>query len=308
MQAILVTGATGRHGGTGRYAARRFREEGHHVRVLVRTEDARSAALAAEGFEVRVGDLRDRKSILPILDGVAQATFCFPVDAGIVEAAACFASAVRAVDASIRIAVMSMIPARPDSPSHLGRAQWLAEELMAWAGLDARVLRVAALFYENLVLLHGASVRERGVIRNCFGDARSPWIAGEDAAELLVASLLHPERFGTDSERVFTPSGSALHTHAEIAEVLSDELAVPVRYEAISREEWRDELLELARKPDAVINEDMAKHISTLAHAMAMRGAQRAPEAPALERLIGRPPLSLRQFVRAHAMHFRRAR
>jgi uncharacterized protein YbjT (DUF2867 family) len=303
MSLILVTGATGRHGGTGAYVARRLQREGHQVRVLVRSADERSAALAAEQFDVRMGDLHDRRSLLPALEGVSHATFCFPVDAGIVEAAANFSAAVRATSKSARVAVMSMIPSHPDSPSHLGRAQWLAEEVMAWAGLDLCVLRVAALFYENLALLHGASVRERGVIRNCFGDARAPWIAGEDAAELVVAGLLHPARFAGGT--IHYPSGSALHTHSELAEILSQELSTPVRYEAISLPEWRRDLDDLADRPGAGINADMAKHISTLGHALSQRGALKVPDAPALEHLLGRAPVSFREFIRAHASQFR---
>jgi uncharacterized protein YbjT (DUF2867 family) len=302
MSLFLVTGATGRHGGTGAYVAGRLQQEGHRVRVLVRSRDERSEALARQGFDVKVGDLRDRSSLLPTLDGVSQAAFCFPVDAGIVDAAASFSSAIREVDRSVRTVVMSMIPAQPNSPSHLGRAQWLAEEVLAWAGLDLCILRIAAFFYENIAVLHGASIREHGVIRNCFGEARSPWIAGEDAAELVVAAMLHPERFA--GETIHYPPGSALHTHSELADVLSSELSAAVRYEAVSLAEWRQDLDELAKRPGEIVNADMAKHISTLAHALSRRGAAKGPDASALEPLMGRRPLSFREFIRARKGQF----
>ncbi|APR81270.1 putative nucleoside-diphosphate-sugar epimerase [Minicystis rosea] len=299
MSVILVTGATGRHGGTGAHVARRLREEGHEVRLLVRTRGERSAALEAAGFDVRFGDLRDRASLLPALAGVDQATFCFPVDAGIVEAAASFSSALRRVSPAARVVVMSMVAAHEKSPSHLGRAQWLAEEVMAWSGLSLCVLRVAAMFYENIALLHGASIRAQGVIRNCFGAANAPWIAGEDAAELMVAALLHPERFG--DEPICHPSGAALHTHAEIAEVLASELSKPIRYEPVSLDAWRDELLALAEHGDTAVNEDMARHISVLGLALSQHGATKAPDVASLERQLGRPAMSFRSFVRSHA-------
>jgi uncharacterized protein YbjT (DUF2867 family) len=302
MSFILVTGATGRHGGTGAHVARRLQKEGQRVRVLVRSRDERSEALARQGFDVHVGDLRSRSSLLPALEGVSQAAFCFPVDAGIVDAAASFSSAIREVDRSVRTVVMSMIPAQPSSPSHLGRAQWLAEVVMAWAGLDLCILRIAAFFYENIAVLHGASIREHGVIRNCFGEARSPWIASEDAAELVVAALLHPERFA--GEKIHYPPGSALHTHTELADMLSSELSTPVRYEPVSLGEWRQDLEELAKRPGEIVNADMAKHISTLAHALSRRGAGKVPDAAALEPLIGRQPLSFREFIRARKGHF----
>jgi uncharacterized protein YbjT (DUF2867 family) len=302
MAVILVTGAAGRHGGTGGHVARRLRDEGHQVRVLVRTRDERSAALEAQGFDVRVGDFLDRASLLPALNGVDQATFCFPVNAGVVEAAANFSSAVRRAAPSAHVVVMSMIVAAEASPSHLGRAQWLAEEVMAWAGLNLRVLRVGALFYENLALLHGASIRERGVIRNCFADAAVPWIAGEDAAELMVAALLHPERF--EDAPIAYPMGAAVHTHAELAEALSSELARQVRYEPITLEAWRAELATLAERDDALVNADMVKHIAAVGFALSQRRASQAPVPASLDQQLGRPAISFGAFVRASRSHF----
>jgi hypothetical protein len=48
----------------------------------------------------------------------------------------------------------------------------------------------------------------------------------------------------------------------------------------------------------------MAKHISTLAHALSRRGAAKAPDAAELEPLIGRRPLSFREFVGARRGQF----
>ncbi len=295
-QKILVTGATGRHGGTGAYVARRLREEGHSVRVLARVRDERSAALERAGFEVHFGDLRDRNSLLTAMEGIDQATFCFPVAPGIVEATAAFASALRKSSLNARVVVMSMIAANENSPSELGRAQWLAEEVMQSSGLKLCVLRVAALFFENIVALHGESIRLEGVLRNCFGDAKSPWISGDDAGELMVAALLHPEQF----ETISYPPGAEALTHSEIAEVLAAELSRPVRFENVSREAWRDELLSLAERSN-VVNASMARHISALAAGMAARGGGiKPPTAGQLERQIGRRPTSFREFVHNH--------
>ena len=297
MALILVTGATGRHGGTGAYVARRLRQEGHQVRVLVRTQDERSAALEADGFDVRVGDLRDRSTLLPAMEGVEQATFCFPVDSGIVEAAASFISALRKVSPDARVVVMSMMAAQDSSPSHLGRAAWLAEEIMALGGTKVCVLRVAALFYENLLILHRDSIQAQGVIRNCFGETKMPWISGEDAAELMVAALLHPERFGEQS--VCYPRGEVVLSHKQIADVLSEELGREISYENISADQWRKELGDLSQRGHPVVNQDMAKHISALGVAFSARSGEQAPVAAgAVSKLIKRDPMSFRDFAR----------
>lgn len=125
-KSILVVGGTGRHGGTGAFVARRLIEVGLPVRALTRRRDDRALALQSSGAEIVVGDLHDRRTLIPALEGVEVAYFTYPVAGGIVDAAANLASAARATGLK-RLVVMSMGPAHPDHASPLGRAQWLAE-------------------------------------------------------------------------------------------------------------------------------------------------------------------------------------
>ncbi|OBB35932.1 NmrA family NAD(P)-binding protein [Mycobacterium sp. 852002-51961_SCH5331710] len=290
---ILVTGATGRHGNTGEHLVRRLRDEGHAVRVLVRTLSERTDRLAGLGAEVVVGDLHDRRSLLPALTDVDLAYFMYPIDAGVVAAAANYAAAVREVGRRPRTVVMSMGPAHPDNPSDLGRAQWLAEQILEWAGLDLVILRVAALFHENLAVLHSDSVREHGLIRNSFGDNAVAWISGSDAAELGLMALVHPDRF---PEPVYYVKGSEVFSHAHIAAALEDMTGRPIRYEAVTRDEWRSDLERLAESA-YVVNPAMAQHISAVGHMVATSGRTLPADRRALGELIGREPITLREFL-----------
>ena len=133
---------------------------------------------------------------------------------------------------------------------------------------------------------------------------RLTWISGEDAAEIGLVALLHPERF--EGGMVQYPPGAELLSHAEVARVLSEELSRPIRFEPITREAWRDELLALAEAhPGGVVNPIMADHISTLGAAAAGKLPSKTADAAALQRLTGRAPISFRQFIRAHASQFR---
>ena len=70
---ILVTGATGRQGGTGRAVAKVLVERGLPARALVRTLDERAEALRELGLEIVVGDFSNYRSLVAALDGVESA-------------------------------------------------------------------------------------------------------------------------------------------------------------------------------------------------------------------------------------------
>lgn len=287
---ILVIGATGRHGGTGAAVARELRSRGLPVRAFMRSVDERAAPLKALGAEIATGDLHDRGSLKTALDGVEVAYFAYPVAGGIVDAAANFASAGRAAGLK-RVVVMSMAVSNPDSASHLGRAQWLAEELLEWAGFSCLHLRIAALFVENLELLHRADILEDGVIRNSFANVALSWITGDDAGKLAVAALLHPDRFG--GKTAVYPSGGDQYTHAEIASLLGRHLGRPLRHETIEKEVWRERLIALSAR-DNRINIDMAGHISVLGAAI----RQSPPANDMFEAVTGEKPLSLEKAIK----------
>jgi uncharacterized protein YbjT (DUF2867 family) len=293
---ILVAGATGRHGGTGASVARLLRHEGLPVRALVRKADERAASLEALGAEIVIGDLHDRRSLKAALAGVEIAYFTYPIAAGVVAAAANLASAGRGAGLK-RVVVMSMGASHPESPSHLGRAQWLAEELLEWAGFSCLYLRIAAFFFENLELLHRADIEGEGVIRNSFSDVATSWIAGEDAAKLAVAALLHAERFG--AKTAVYPSGGYQYTHAEIAQILGGHLGRTLRHETISREAWQKRLLALSAHDDR-ITADMADHISVLGATI----RQPLPTNDIFETVTQGKPVSLLEALKSGRLSF----
>ncbi|PEG33784.1 NmrA family transcriptional regulator [Mycolicibacterium agri] len=297
---ILVTGATGRHGNTGEHLVRRLRDAGRAVRVLARTVSERTERLAALGAEIAVGDLHDRRSLVPALADVDLAYFTYPIDAGVVSAATNYASAVQQVGRRPRTVVMSMGPAHPDHPSELGRAQWLAEQVLEWAGLDLTILRVVALFHENIAVLHARDVRERGLIRNSFGENGVPWINGADAAELGLAALLHPARF---PETIHYANGTEEFSHVDIAGLLTELTGDAVRFESITKDQWRDDLLSLSQTDD-VVNPAMAQHISAVGETVAKSGRSLAADRAAFEALTGREPVTMREFLHANLDKF----
>jgi uncharacterized protein YbjT (DUF2867 family) len=300
---VLVIGATGRHAGTGTIVVHHLLSRGHPVRALVRTDDDRASELRRRGATTVVGDLHDRASLVAAVKNVSAVYFTYPVAAGVISAAANLASVLIEAGSNAHLVVMSMAVSSLDSPSRLGQAQAVAEEVFVWAGLNPTVLRFGGLFHENVLLLHEATIRENGLIANSFGEYPAPWIGGADAAELAVAHLLAPP---PPAAQISYPPPAEAIDHAEVARIISTETGRPVRYEHISAATWRREL-EIAGESDPAspINTAMAQHISTIGAALSRRAEPIiAPDPQALATVLNRPPTPFADFVRQNLPRF----
>lgn len=269
--------------------------------MLTRTNNERVDALRHKGASVVIGDLHDRSTLPAAVGGVSAVYFTYPIAPGVIPAAANLASVLVELGQRPHVVVMSMAVSSHDHPSALGRAQAIAEEILIWAGLNPTVLRVAALFHENVLILHRESIRQHGVITNSFGTGRAPWIGGQDAAELAVHHLLQPP---PPKPVVSYPPGGEALSDAEIAEIISAQTGQKIEYQPISHERWRDMMASQADSGGPV-NPGMAQHISIIGAGFASGKAPTMPADPeALANALGHPPTTFAQFVRKHREQF----
>jgi uncharacterized protein YbjT (DUF2867 family) len=300
---VLVIGATGRHGGTGATVVDLLLARGRSVRALVHTDDERAAALRRRGAAAVVADLHDRGSLAAAAGDVSAIYFTYPVGPGVISATANLASVLVEAGSTAHLVVMSMVVASHDSPSRLGQAQAVAEEILIWAGLNPTVLRFAGLFHENVLLLHETTIRDDAVIANSFGDGVAPWIGGRDAAELAVVHLLAPS---PASAQISYPPPAEAISHAQVARIISSQTGRPIRYQQIPAATWRLQLEAAAEsEPASPINKGMAQHISALGAALSQRTEPLiAPDPQALTAMLGHPPTSFSDFVRQNLPRF----
>jgi uncharacterized protein YbjT (DUF2867 family) len=238
---FLVTGANGRHGSTGAHLVNGLLERGKKVRIFVRRETDATKDFAARGVEVVLGDLLDQRTIVPALEDVTQAYFVYPVDLTITAAAANWSQAVRSAANKARTVVMSMPPAQPNHGSPFGRASWLGEQVMEWAGIDLQIVRIMAFFHENLDAFHAESIVKRSVMRDAYGWGPISWMSSSDSADVVLDAMLHPEKYEKPLAMV---SGTEIFTETEIAEMLSKQLGRTIRYEHVTPEEFHEDLKE----------------------------------------------------------------
>ena len=301
---ILVLGATGKHGSTGAIVANRLISQGRKVRVLTRTDGERIDALRRRGAEAVVGDLHDRSTLSAAIQGespVSAVYFTYPIDAGVIPAAANLASVLVESGQRPHVVVMSMATSSHNHPTKLGRDRAVAEEIFTWAGLNPTILRVAGLFHKNVLILHAESIRSDGVIANSFGSAKVPWIGGRDAADLAVHHLLQPP---PATPAVSYPPGAEALSHAEIAEIISAETGRQIQYRTISHQQWRA-IIEAHADGDGPVNTAMAPYISMVGAGFAAGKAPLvSPDPDALATALGHRPATFTEFVRERREEF----
>lgn len=293
-KSILVTGATGRQGGTGRAVAKVLVERGLPVRALVRTLDERAEALRELGLEIVVGDFGNYGSLVAALDGVESAYFCYPVAAGVAEAAGFFAGAGREQGLK-RIVDLSLATTRVDSPSPQGRAQWVAEQIFEWAGFDGVHLRIAAFFMENVLLTDGDSIRQNGRIANSFGDKALSWVSGVDVGSLAASLLINVDAV---KDRILIAGGVERLTYDQIASKISAAVGKPVRYEELTPDGWRAALIAGAKAKGAEVNVRGIDHL--VAQSLALKSAPALPVTDHVSQITGREPVTFSDFVKHH--------
>ena len=295
---ILVTGAAGQLGAVGRTVTGLLLERGLRVRAMVRREDERAATLRAAGAEVVVGDLLEPADVHRIVGGCRRVYFGMSVSPGYLEATVTMAAVARelGVNALVSMSQMtvSQMSIQNTTPSPQQRQHWLSEQALAWSGLPIVTIR-PTVFLEGFFLpLTGPSVRERSRIELPFGLGKTSPVATADVARVVAAVLAEP---GPHVGRVYELTGPRSQDMHGVAREYSGALNREVTYTDIRPEDWERGLKQTG------LSEHVIHHLVTMA---ALNRAGRYDRmADGVERVTGRPAMSVREFVSRHADQFK---
>jgi uncharacterized protein YbjT (DUF2867 family) len=302
---ILVTGAAGgRQGATGRLIASLLLKQGLPVRAFVRKVDARVDSLRAEGADIFVGDLLNPASVQEAMKDVRRAYFTYPVDDGLMDAAAIFAATARTLQLE-RVVNNSQFQDTPEdsffrdlvgAPSHRNLQHRLTDHIFDWAQVGAVHIQ-APPYFENVRALVSGTVAAKDTVFLPWGDgdATFPLAGGEDVARVAAALLARPEE---PVQKVYPLVTEAL-TVQEIVETLSKVIGRPLNYVPITDEQWADAVKER-------INPHAVDHLSHLWRYFRTREHQVKPTSTVRE-VTGRELLSLEEFFRANVQVFQPA-
>jgi uncharacterized protein YbjT (DUF2867 family) len=271
-------------------------DRGLSVRAMVRREDERAAALRAAGAEVVVGDLLEPSDVYRVVSGCRRVYFGMSVSPSYLEATVTMAAVARevAVDALVNMSQMtvSQMSIRNTTPSRQQRQHWLSEQALTWSGLPVVTIR-PTIFLESFLPLAGSAVRDRGRIELPFGQGKTNPVAAADVARVVAAVLADPAPHLGRTYELTGPRSQDMHG---VAREYSDALDREVTYTDIRPEDWERGLTRVG------VPEHLARHL------VAMGDLHRAGRydrlADDVERLTGRPAMSVQEFVSLHADEF----
>ncbi len=281
--AILVTGATGN---VGREVVRELAARGATVRAAV--FNAADAARLPDGASETVRfDFLDPTTFPAAYDGVDRLFLMRPPPISNVKR-----DMQPAIDYAARAGVrhitfLSLIGVERNRIVPHAKI----EKLLMQSGVPWTMLR-CGFFMQNLDTTHRADLVEADDIFVPAGGGRTAFIDARDIGAVAARVLTEPGHAST----AYNLTGSEALSYTEVAAIMGEELGRPITYSNPSP-------LAFARRfrqrgyPGGYINVMLGIYLTT-------RLGMAAGISPDVERLLGRPPITLRQYVKDYAKAF----
>ena len=214
MDAILVTGASGNVGGA---VLRALTAAGSHPRTAVLPGRTSAPPDGAVPFDFTQPDTWSAA-----FAGMESMFLVRPPALGNVRRDLIPAVAA-ARDAGVRHVVFLSLQGaeRNRFAPHAGVEQWLRSSGMRWTFVRP------SFFHQNLSTTHAADIRDRDAIIVPAGRGATAFVDAEDVGAVAAAALLEPDRH---ADRAWTITGREALTYDQVADILTAELARPIRY------------------------------------------------------------------------------
>lgn len=279
----LITGATGE---VGSRVTNQLLQRGLRPRVLTRDED-KARSLFGDRVDIVVGNLANPSTLRPALQG---ADVLFLVNVGPAIPSRDKAAAELSRDTGVRkIVKLSSL----DVEQGLAIGAWheKGEAAIREAGVPFVFVRPTG-FMSNL-LAWATSIRTEGIVRSSTGDGRRPFIHSEDIAAVSVATLLDDQHLG----QALPITGPDSLTFRGATAIIGAAIDRSLSYQIISDDEARERYSRVSGSP-----EETEAHVALW---RAIRDDRLAATTDCVERVLGRKPLSLRQWTAENAGNFR---
>jgi uncharacterized protein YbjT (DUF2867 family) len=282
---ILVTGATG---AVGRPLVDLLVGAGADVRAV--TRDPRAAGLPA-GVQVIEGDPARPETIAAFMGGVTT-VFLHPRAVGDSAAELLVRAREHGVRRVVALSAMNIDDDPAEQPSrYRGDRNKEAEEAAVASGLEWTSLR-ASSFASNTLQAWSGQIRAGDIVRYVYARFEESLIDELDLAAVAARALLTDELAGRRLEL----TGPQSLTHEEMVATIGDVIGRPLRFQEIAPETAARGMI--ARGfPEPFVTALMARYAM-------YAGQVQHPPTGEVEKILGRPARTFREWVADHATAF----
>ena len=286
---IAVVGATGN---TGRSVVKELTQLGHAPICVVRNAD-KAREVLGEDAKTIVAELTDRPALERAFKGVTSVFVVTGHNPNMVEQQG------NVLEAALKAGVQNLVRVSgsrfflvPDSPSVIGRGHYAIEEQLRRSGIKWVILRPG--FFMQNTFAQVASIKNDGKIVLPFAaDLPFAFIDVRDTGAVGARVLLDP---APHIGKIYEFTGAQTN-FAEFADVFSQVLGRKITYIAIPFEQ-AEQAMKGRGMPDWLIT-----HQRTAAQIAANGGLASEATEP-IRNIVGRTPLTTKQFVEDHKAVF----
>jgi uncharacterized protein YbjT (DUF2867 family) len=279
----LITGATG---DVGSKVVKQLLQRGERPRVFVR-DAAKARAQFGDRVEVFVGDLSDRASLAAALNGI-DAFFLVNSGPRIPALDELAAQTAKAAKVSHLVKLSSL-----DVEQSLAIGAWheRGEAAVRASGIPFTFVRPTGFLSNLLAWAH--SIKAEGVVRSSARNGKRPFIHSEDIAAVAVRALTTREYVGQALPITGPEALSFPEVTAKIGAAVGKELQfLPISDEEASRR----------FSATGASAEEVVAHVELW---RAIRENRLATVTDVVQKLLGRQPISLDQWLLESASAFR---
>lgn len=282
---LLLTGVTGKTGGA---TAQALLKQGVKFRAIVRNAE-KAAALKAAGVELVTGDVTDKAVLEAAMKGVTKALMTLPNGEHQLELEKQFVDVAKAAGVK-HVVKMSSMEATPDAKVPIAKIHYASEQYLKQSGLDWTFLK-PNFFMQNF-LGSGGTIKEQGKFFMPMGEGRTVMIDTRDIGACAAAVLTGAGH----ASQAYELTGPEILSFADAAARMSEALGRKIEYVNV---------------PMAAYRQTLARFLTSEWHLNAVialfqdiADGQPVHLTGNVQKLTGRAPTSLKQFVLDHRAVF----
>ena len=282
---LLLTGVTGKTGGA---SAQALLKKGIPLRAIVRNAE-KAAGLKAAGVELVLGDITDRAVLEKAMVGISKALMIMPNGEKQLELEKQFVEVAKQAGVK-HVIKMSSIEAVADAKSPIPKIHYASEQYLMTSGLGWTMVK-PNFFMQNFLGSAG-TIKEQGKIFLPMGEGKTVMADTRDIGAVVAAVMT-----GTGHEgKSYEITGPEVLSFADAAARFSKVLGRKIDYVHVPMPAYRQTLSRFLTNPWHL--NAVCELFQEIADGHVLRTTD------TVQKLTGKPPTSLEQFIRDHQTIF----